>query len=193
MQKEHHTIIRVRGLLRAPGRMGVEQVMADPKEMIDSLNKQISELKSQVKSAALEMEMMRARMNDLSQDAKQAVQIERFVIPDDDRLGEINDLVDLMDKAIKKNRRSHRAQTEKAGRPDSAPPSKVDERIILIVLKLRRKGCYIREIAAHTGLAHGTVHNIIKKYGSDPQMQSLVTEGTQMELTDYLLIRPKQD
>jgi uncharacterized coiled-coil protein SlyX/lambda repressor-like predicted transcriptional regulator len=173
--------------------MGVEQVMADPKEMIDSLNKQISELKSQVKSAALEMEMMRARMNDLSQDAKQAVQIERFVIPDDDRLGEINDLVDLMDKAIKKNRRSHRAQTEKAGRPDSAPPSKVDERVILIVLKLRRKGCYIREIAAHTGLAHGTVHNIIKKYGSDPQMQSLVTEGTQMELTDYLLIRPKQD
>lgn len=81
--------------------MGVDQVMADPKEMIDSLNKQISELKSQVKSAALEMEMMRARMNDLSQDAKQAVQIERFVIPDDDRLGEINDLVDLMDKAIK--------------------------------------------------------------------------------------------
>jgi len=193
MQKEHHTIIRVRSLLRAPGRMGVEQVMADPKEMIDSLNKQISELKSQVKSAALEMEMMRARMNDLSQDAKQTVQIERFVIPDDDRLGEINDLVDLMDKAIKKNRRSHRAQTEKAGRPDSAPPSKVDERVILIVLKLRRKGCYIREIAAHTGLAHGTVHNIIKKYGSDPQMQSLVTEGTQMELTDYLLIRPKQD
>ena len=65
--------------------------------------------------------------------------------------------------------------------------------MILIVLKLRRKGCYIREIADHTGLAHGTVHNIIKKFGSNPQMQSLVTEGTQMELTDYLLIRPEDE
>ena len=167
--------------------------MADPKEMIENLNKQISELKSQVKSATLEMEMMRARMTDLRKDAHQAVQIERFVIPDSDRLGEINDLVDLMDKAIKKTRRSRKAQTDKAGRPDSAPPRKVDERMILIVLKLRRKGCYIREIADHTGLAHGTVHNIIKKFGSNPQMQSLVTEGTQMELTDYLLIRPEDE
>ena len=167
--------------------------MEDPKEMIANLNKQISELKSQVKSATLEMEMMRARMTDLRKDAQQAVQIERFVIPDADRLGEINDLVDLMDKAIKKTRRSRKAQAEKTGRPDSAPPSKVDERMILIVLKLRRKGCYIREIADHTGLAHGTVHNIIKKFGSNPQMQSLVTEGTQMELTDYLLIRPEDE
>ena len=167
--------------------------MEDPKEMIANLNKQISELKSQVKSATLEMEMMRARMTDLRKDAQQAVQIERFVIPDSDRLGEINDLVDLMDKAIKKTRRSRKAQTDKAGRPDSAPPRKVDERMILIVLKLRRKGCYIREIADHTGLAHGTVHNIIKKFGSNPQMQSLVTEGTQMELTDYLLIRPEDE
>lgn len=167
--------------------------MADPKNLIETLSKQISELKSQVKSAELEMEMMRARMNDLSKDAQQTVQIERFVIPDDDRLGEINDLVDLMDKAIKKNRRSRRAQNEKAGRIESTPPSKVDEKLILIVLKLRRKGCYIHEIASHTGLAHGTVHNIIKKYGSDPAMQSLVTEGTQMELTDYLLIRPEDD
>ena len=71
--------------------------MEDPKEMIANLNKQISELKSQVKSATLEMEMMRARMTDLRKDAQQAVQIERFVIPDADRLGEINDLVDLMD------------------------------------------------------------------------------------------------
>ena len=167
--------------------------MADPKEMIANLNKQISELKSQVKSATLEMEMMRARMTDLRKDAQQAVQIERFVIPDADRLGEINDLVDLMDKAIKKTRRLRKAQAEKTGRPDSAPPRKVDERMILIVLKLRRKGCYIREIADHTGLAHGTVHNIIKKFGSNPQMQSLVTEGTQMELTDYLLIRPEDE
>ena len=167
--------------------------MADPKEMLANLNRQISELKSQVKSATLEMEMMRARMTDLRKDAQQAVQIERFSIPDSDRLGEINNLVDLMDKAIKKTRRSRKAQTDKAERPDSAPPSKVDERMILIVLKLRRKGCYIREIADHTGLAYGTVHSIIKKFGSNPQMQSLVTEGTQMELTDYLLIRPEDE
>jgi DNA-binding NarL/FixJ family response regulator len=97
----------------------------------------------------------------------------------------------MMDKAIKKMRRSRRAQTDKPGSSENTTPRKVDERMILIVLKLRRKGCYIREIAAHVGLAHGTVHNIIKKYGSDPQMQSLVTEGTQMELTDYFLIRPE--
>ena len=170
--------------------------MADPKEsrqLIENLNRQITELKSQVKSASLEMEMMRARMSDLSKDAQQIVQIERFAVPDSDHLREIDDVADLMDKAIKKTRRSRKAQTGKTGRQDSAPPRKVDERMILIVLKLRRKGCYIREIAAHTGLAHGTVHNIIKKYGSDPQMQSLVTEGTQMELTDYLLIRPDDE
>jgi hypothetical protein len=40
------------------------------------------------------------------------------------------------------------------------------------------------------GLGVGTVHNIISRYGQDPQMQNLVTEGTQMELTDYLLIHP---
>ena len=167
--------------------------MADPKDsrqLIANLSKQISELKSQVKSAELEMEMMRARMSDLSKDAQQVVQIERFVVPDDDRRSEINDVVDMMDKAIKKNRRSRKSQKEKAGRPDSTTPRKVDERLILIVLKLRRKGCYYQEIATHTGLAFGTVHNIIQKYGNDPQMQSLVTEGTQMELTDYFLIRP---
>ena len=167
--------------------------MADANEMIENLNRQISDLKSQVKSAALEMEMMRARMSDLRKDAQHAVQIERFMVPDNDRLREINELVELMDKAIKKNRRSRRAQPDKAVRPDNAPNSKVDERVILIVLKLRRKGCYIHEIAAHTGLAHGTVHNIIKKYGSDPQMQNLVTEGIQMELSDYLLIRPGKE
>lgn len=161
--------------------------------MIENLNRQISELKSQVKSATLEMEIMRARMNDLSKDAQQAVQIERFVIPDDDRLGEINEVVDLMDKAIKKTRKSRRAQSDRTGRVESTTYRRADERMILIVLKLRRKGCFIREIAAHTGLAHGTVHNIIKKYGSDPQMQLLVTEGTQMELTDYLLIRPEDE
>ena len=167
--------------------------MADSKEMIENLNRQISELKNQVKSATLEMEIMRARMNDMSRDARQAVQIERFVIPDDKKLGEINDVVDLIEKAIRKTRRSRRAQSEKAGHQESATHRRVDERMILIVLKLRRKGCYIREIAAHTGLAYGTVQNIIKKYGSDPQMQSLVTEGTQMELTDYLLIRPQDE
>lgn len=163
----------------------------DSRQLIETLSKQIAELKSQVRSASLEMEVMRARMSDLSQDARQVVQIERFTIPDDDRLSEINEVVDLMDKAIKKMRRSRRAQSDKPGIPENTTPRKVDERMILIVLKLRRKGCYIREIAAHVGLAHGTVHNIIKKYGSDPQMQSLVTEGTQMELTDYFLIRPE--
>lgn len=166
---------------------------ADSRQLIANLNRQISELKSQVKSASLEMELMRARMNDLSQDARQVVQIERFTVPDHDRLGEINEVVELMDKAIKKMRRSRRPQTEKAASAEAAEYRRVDERMILIVLKLRRKGCYIREIAAYIGLACGTVHSIIKKYGRDPQMQSLVTEGTQMELTDYLLIRNEDE
>ncbi len=174
--------------------------MSDPKEtaqanrqLIENLNRQISELKSQVRSASLEMEIMRARMNDLSRDAQQVVQVERFHVPDDDRLSEINEMVDMMNKAIKKNRRSRRPQTGTSVLPGSTTPQKPDERMILIVLKLRRKGCYIHEIASHVGLAHGTVHNIIKRYGNDPQMQSLITEGTQMELTDYLLIRPEEE
>ena len=170
--------------------------MADPKDsrqLIENLNRQITELKSQVNKASLEMEMMRARMSDLSRDAQQTVQIERFSVPDDDRLGEINEFVEMMEKAIKKARRSRKAQKEPAGPADSTVPRKVDERLILIVLKLRRKGCYIQEIATHTGLSLGTVHNIIRKYGHDPQMQSLVTEGTQMELSDYLLIRPEEE
>ena len=179
--------------LTGMGNGGIMEEPKDSRQLIANLSRQISELKSQVKSAELEMEIMRARMSDLRKDAQQAVQIERFMVPDDERLGEINALVDLLDKAIKKNRRSRKTQKEKGGRPDSAPPSKIDERMILIVLKLRRKGCYIQEISAHTGLAMGTVHNIIRKYGNDPQMQTLVTEGTQMELTDYFLIRPDDD
>ncbi len=165
----------------------------DNKLLIENLTRQISELKSQVKSASLEMEIMRARMNDLSRDARQVVQVERFAIPDDDHLNEINEVVDMMNKAIKKNRRSRRPQAGQTVLPESSTPQKPDERMILIVLKLRRKECYIREIASHVGLSMGTVHNIIKKYGSDPQMQSLVTEGTQMELTDYLLIHPDDE
>ena len=165
----------------------------DSRQLIANLNKQVAELKSQLSSATLEMEMMRARMNDLSSEAQQVVNIERFRFPDEDRLSEINDVVDLMEKAIKKERRSRKAQAEGRREPESAIPQKVDERQILIVLKLRRKGCYIREIAAHVGLGVGTVHNIISKYGQDPQMQSLITEGTQMELTDYFLIRPEED
>ena len=171
--------------------------MADPREtppdsrqLIANLNKQISELKSQVHSATLEMEMMRARMNDLSSEAKQVVNVERFRIPDEDHLNEINDVVELMEKAIKKERRSRKAQMEGRKESESSNPQKVDERQVLIVLKLRRKGCYIREIASHVGLGVGTVHNIISRYGQDPQMQNLVTEGTQMELTDYLLLHP---
>ena len=162
----------------------------DSRQLIANLNKQISELKSQVHSATLEMEMMRARMNDLSSEAKQVVNVERFRIPDEDHLNEINDVVELMEKAIKKERRSRKAQMEGRKESESSNPQKVDERQILIVLKLRRKGCYIREIASHVGLGIGTVHNIISRYGQDPQMQNLVTEGTQMELTDYLLLHP---
>ena len=95
-----------------------------------------------------------------------------------------------MEKAIKKERRSRKAQMEGRKESESSNPQKVDERQVLIVLKLRRKGCYIREIASHVGLGIGTVHNIISRYGQDPQMQNLVTEGTQMELTDYLLLHP---
>ena len=162
----------------------------DSRQLIANLNKQISELKSQVHSATLEMEMMRARMNDLSSEAKQVVNVERFRIPDEDHLNEINDVVELMGKAIKKERRSRKAQMEGRKESESSNPQKVDERQVLIVLKLRRKGCYIREIASHVGLGIGTVHNIISRYGQDPQMQNLVTEGTQMELTDYLLLHP---
>ena len=165
----------------------------DSRELIDSLNKQISELKSQVQSATLEMEMMRARMNDLSGEARQAVNVERFMVPDEDHLNEINEVVEMMDKAIKKERRSRKAQAEGRTEPEASNPQKIDERLILIVLKLRRKGCYIREIASHVGLGVGTVHNIISRYGQDSQMQDLVTEGTQMELTDYLLIHPGDD
>ena len=165
----------------------------DSRELISSLNRQVSELKSQLQSATLEMEVMRARMNDLRSEAKQVINIERFRVPDEDRLSEINDVVDLMEKAIRKERRSRKAQAEGRTDPEASSPQKVDERQILIVLKLRRKGCYIREIAAHVGLGVGTVHNIISKYGQDPQIQSLVTEGTQMELSDYLLIRPEEE
>ena len=162
----------------------------DSRQLIANLNKQISELKSQVHSATLEMEMMRARMNDLSSEAKQVVNVERFRIPDEDHLNEINDVVELMEKAIKKERRSRKAQMEGRKESESSNPQKVDERQVLIVLKLRRKGCYIREIASHVGLGIGTVHNIISRYGQDPQMQNLVTEGKQLELTDYLLLHP---
>jgi DNA invertase Pin-like site-specific DNA recombinase len=102
---------------------------------------------------------------------------------------EINETVSLIEKAILKERKSRKGgRSREEG--DAAAPQKIDERITLIVLKLRRKNCTVREIAAHTGLGVGTVHSIIKRYGNDPQMQNLVTGGTQMELTDYLLIRP---
>ncbi len=179
---------------------GDERTMADnpntslnSSQLIENLNRQISELKSQVKTATLEMEIMRARMNDLSKEAKRVVEIERFHIPDDDRLSEINRIAEQMERAIKRERRSRRAQSDAPGTAESANPQKVSERDILLVLKLRRMGCYIREISAHTGLGYGTVHRIISRYGNDPRMQELVTEGTQMELTDYFLIRPEDE
>ena len=158
-------------------------------ELISGLNKQIEALRSQVRSAALEMEVLRAQMEDLKKEASRAVDMERFVIPDDAHMTEINETVSLIEKAILKERKSRKGgRSREEG--DAAAPQKIDERITLIVLKLRRKNCTVREIAAHTGLGVGTVHNIIKRYGNDPQMQNLVTGGTQMELTDYLLIRP---
>lgn len=158
-------------------------------ELISGLNKQIEALRSQVRSAALEMEVLRAQMEDLKKEASRAVDMERFVIPDDAHMTEINETVSLIEKAILKERKSRKGgRSREEG--DAATPQKIDERITLIVLKLRRKNCTVREIAAHTGLGVGTVHSIIKRYGNDPQMQNLVTGGTQMELTDYLLIRP---
>ncbi len=87
-------------------------------------------------------------------------------------------------------RKQSEKNAEKTAHPD---PSRLDERIILIVLKLRRKNFTIREIAAHTGLGFGTVQGIIQKYGSDPGIQNLVTGGTQMELSDYILVKPGED
>jgi len=163
---------------------------ANKNELIDSLNKQISDLKHQVQSAALEMEMMRARMNDLRQEASRTVDIERFAIPDEHKMDEINEVVKMMERAIMKERRSRRSPSKREEQEDGVTPQKVDERTVLIVLKLRRKGCQIREIAAHMGLGYGTVQGIIKRYADAPGMQDLVTGGTQMELTDYILIRP---
>lgn len=157
-------------------------------ELINGLNKQIEALRSQVRSAALEMEVLRAQMEDLKKEASRAVDMERFAIPDDAHMTEINETAALIEKAILKERKSRKNSGRKED--TGSAPQKVDERITLIVLKLRRKNCTVREIAAHTGLGVGTVHSIIKRYGNDPQMQNLVTGGTQMELTDYLLIRP---
>lgn len=156
--------------------------------VIDSLNQQIFDLKKQVQSASLEMAMMRAQMDDLRKDAQKAAQLERFAIPDDVHMQEINETVAMIEKAIIKNRKKNRSSPP--GKEENTSHSRLDERIILIVLKLRRRGSTVREIAAHTGLGIGTVHSIISKYGGDPGIQNLVTGGTQMEISDYLLIRP---
>lgn len=165
----------------------------DSTQIISALSRQVDSLKKQVQSASLEMEVLRARMSDLKHDAEKVTHVEKFRIPDDEHMHEINEIAALMEKAILKERRNRRAQAGGKTDPDISSPQKIDERSILIVLKLRRKGCQIREIAAHIGLGVGTVHNIIKKYGSDPQMQELITEGTQMQLSDYFLIRPDDD
>ena len=106
-------------------------------------------------------------------------------------MAEINETVSMIEKAIEKERRKKRSSTP--GQDDSASPVRLDERIILIVLKLRRKNFTLREIAAHTGLGFGTVQGVIQKYGSDPGIQNLVTGGTQLELSDYLLVHPQDD
>lgn len=163
----------------------------DSQEVIRSLSEQISALKRQVKSASLEMEMMRAQMDDLRRDARRSVNLERFAIPDEPHMAEINETVAMIEKAILKQRKRNRSAA--SDKEENASPRKLDERIILIVLKLRRKNFTVREIAAHTGLGVGTVHGIISKYGSDPGVQNLITGGTQMELSDYLLIHPGED
>jgi hypothetical protein len=104
---------------------------------------------------------------------------------------EINETVAMIEKAIGKERRKNRSS--RPDREENTSPSRLDERIILIVLKLRRKNFTIREIAAHTGLGFGTVQGIIQKYGGDPGIQNLVTGGTQMELSDYILVKPGED
>lgn len=163
----------------------------DSQEVIRNLNRQISDLKRQVKSASLEMAMMRAQMDDLRKDAQRAVRLERFAIPDEPHMKEINETVSMIEKAILKQRKRNRQASP--DKDDSVSPRKLDERIILIVLKLRRKNFTVREIAAHTGLGVGTVHGIISKYGSDPGVQNLITGGTQMEISDYLLVHPEDD
>lgn len=163
----------------------------DSREVIADLNRQIFDLKRQVKSASLEMAMMRAQMDDLKKDAQKAVRVERFMIPDEPHMNEINETVAMIEKAISKER--CRSRSSSPDKDENTTPTKLDERIILIVLKLRRKNFTVREIAAHTGLGVGTVHGIISRYGSDPGIQNLVTGGTQMELSDYLLVRPEDD
>lgn len=160
-------------------------------EVISRLNQQIFSLKKQVQSASLEMAMMRAQMDDLRKDARRSLRLERFNVPDDAHMEEINETVAMIEKAIGKERRKNRSS--RPDREENTSPSRLDERIILIVLKLRRKNFTIREIAAHTGLGFGTVQGIIQKYGSDPGIHNLVTGGTQMELSDYILVKPGED
>lgn len=164
-------------------------------KMISSLEQQIADLKKQVQSASLEMEVMRAEMNDLKKDAAQSVNLVRFQVPDSDRMREINESVQLLLRAIQKERRSRKTPYSPEGTLSggSESPQKLDEKMILIILKLRRKGCSVREIANHTGLGRGTVHSTIQKYINSPEMQDLITEGTQMELTDYILVKPEAE
>ncbi len=162
------------------------------REAVNGLNKQLEDLKKQVRSAALEMEVLRVQMEDLKKEARRAVDLEKFVVPDDAHMAEINETVDLMEKAIMKERKNRRGISRRED-PDALPAQKVDERLSLIVLKLRRKNCYIREIAAHTGLGVGTVHRIISRYENDSQIQNLVTGGVQMDMADYLLLRREED
>lgn len=158
--------------------------------LIASLNKQIFDLKKQVQSASLEMAMLRAQMDDLKKDADRSVHLQRFMVPGEMQMEEINETVSMLEKAINKERRRNRSSSSE--KEEAASPCKLDERMILIVLKLRRKAFTLREIAAHTGLGVGTVHGIISRYGADPDIQNLVTGGTQLELSDYLLIKGEE-
>jgi len=162
---------------------------------IADLSQRIEELRHQVQSASLEMEMLRAQMNDLQREGRQAVNLERFPVPDQTQMNEINEMTALLYKAILKERKSrrHNVSAPLYSSWEDDAPAKPDARVILIALKLRRKNCTVREIAAHLGLGYGTAQRIIKKYSDDPDIRDLVTGGTQLDLSDYLLIRPDLD
>ena len=59
------------------------------------------------------MAMMRAQMDDLRKDARRSLRLERFNVPDDAHMEEINETVAMIEKAIGKERRKNRSS-----RPD---------------------------------------------------------------------------
>jgi hypothetical protein len=156
----------------------------------EKLRGQIKDLQAQVKSATLEMEVMRARMNDLVADAERAGSFERFQIPDEDGMKEINETVAQIGKAIQKEQKRRIPLPDRgfAELLDPDSPALIDERLILIVLKLRRKNLPMRLIASHLGIDISAVFDISRHYGSVPSIQDLVEDKPRTDFADYLLI-----